>query len=212
MTASGIFLMVSMIFSALSFIVLRISSLRGGKSIEHATPRGSAAAGVLYAFTYAFAPWAKESARRHLPSYLAGIVYHFAIFTMIVLLVLTLFALEFEYPADIILASLIGAGLLCGAGLLFKRILLAKMRAISIPDDFFSNLIVDIALAAGIVYLLHPPAAAAFQIIGGLLAIYAPFSKLKHMVFLFTSRRYVGRHFGRRGVKPHARPLGATHG
>jgi hypothetical protein len=167
-----------------------------------APPAGSAASGVRYAFTTAFLPWAKESARRHLPTYLAGLVYHAGIFAMLARLVLTLVVparlgwLEYD------LAALLAASLACGLALLAKRRADAKQRAISVPDDFVANLLVDAALAGAIAAALSPALVPVFQLAGAALLLYAPLGKLRHMLFLLTSRRLWGEYYGRRGVLP----------
>ena len=42
----------------------------------------------------------------------------------------------------------------------------------------------------------------AFQIAGGVMFLYAPLGKLRHMLFMLTSRWYWGEFFGIRGVRP----------
>jgi hypothetical protein len=211
MNAPRLFLLFSLVVAGISHTVLRLRMLRLGRPVEYATPRGSAVAGVIYALTYAFAPWAKESARRHLPTYLGGIVYHFAIFGVLAMLVASLFIDDYADFSALPLAGLLAAGLVAGLGLFAKRITLAKMRAISIPDDFLANLLVNALLAAGIAAALYPSAMPVFQIAGGVVLLYSPIGKIRHMFFLLPSRRYVGSHFGRRGVKPHVHSSGASH-
>lgn len=167
-----------------------------------APPRASAAAGVRYAFTTAFLPWAKESARRHLPSYLAGLVFHLAVFGALARLALTLLAGAWPAAVDPAFAALFAAGLACGAGLLVKRGRVATLRAVSIPDDLVANLLVDAVLAAGVAAALRPAAQPVFQLAGAALLLYVPLGKLRHMLFLVTSRRSWGAYFGRRGVRP----------
>jgi hypothetical protein len=166
-----------------------------------APPRGSAAAGVRYAFTAAFLPWEKESARGHLPTYLAGIVYHAGIFVMLALLVLALVPVTLPHPAALALAALCGLACAGGLGLLVKRRFSPALRAISVPDDLIANLLVDLALASAAVSLLEPGALPLFQGAGAALLLYAPLGKLRHMLFLLTSRRLWGEFYGRRGVR-----------
>jgi len=169
-----------------------------------APARGSGAAGVLYAFTVAFAPWSKESASRHLPSYVAGIAYHVAVFTALGALVYTLFGAPLPPFAARAVAVALVPGLVCGAALLLKRCFDARLRATSVPEDFFANALVDLVLAAALAATLAPRFVAAFQIAGAALLAYAPLGKLRHMVLLLISRRAVGATFGRRGVRPSA--------
>ena len=167
-----------------------------------APPRGHAPAGVRYAFTTAFLPWAKESASRHLVSYLAGLLYHAGIFAMLVCLVLSATSARPARPVAIALAVLFAAALIAGLGLLAKRRLDGTLRAISVPDDVVSNLLVDAALGGALWAALAPAALPAFQLAGAVLLLYAPLGKLRHMLFLLTSRRLWGAYYGRRGVLP----------
>ena len=166
-----------------------------------AVQRGSPAAGIRYAFTAAFLPWAKESASGHLATYLAGIVYHAGIFAMLVSLVLTLVPVVVPPAAADALAALFGAALACGLGLLAKRLAAARLRSISVPDDLVANLLVDAALAGALAATLAPRSLPLFQLLGAALLLYAPLGKLRHMLFLVTSRRLWGQFYGRRGVR-----------
>jgi hypothetical protein len=177
-----------------------------------APARASEAAGVRYAFTTAFLPWAKESARLHRATYLAGLVFHGAVFAALARLALSLLPGAWPRGADAPLAALLAAGLVCGLGLLAKRHRVATLRAVSTPDDLAANLLVDALLAAGLAASLRPAWLPPFQLAGAALLLYAPLGKLRHMLFLVTSRRFWGAYFGRRGVRPAPDPTGGTRG
>jgi hypothetical protein len=166
-----------------------------------AVPRGSAARGVRYAFTAAFLPRAKESARGHLATYLAGLLYHAGTFAMLARLVLTLTPWRPPRALDPALEALLAVALACGLALLAKRWARPELRALSVPDDAVANLLVDAALAGGLAAALVPRALPLFQLAGAALLLYAPLGKLRHMVFLVTSRRLWGQYYGRRGVR-----------
>lgn len=170
-----------------------------------APARGSAGAGVLYAFTRAFAPTAKESAALHLPSYLAGVGYHLGIFAALLRLVVSLLPVAVPANANIILTVVLGLGLVCGLALLGKRALDGTVRGISVPEDFLANLLVDLTLAVGLAASLDHELMPWFQVTGAVLLLYAPLGKLRHVVFLLASRRWSGAYFGRRGVRPNPR-------
>jgi hypothetical protein len=195
-----------------SFVGLR---LRLGRRLRapFAPPRASAAAGVRYAFTTAFLPWAKESARQHLPSYAAGIVFHLGIFAGLARLAASLWPVV-AWPSWAAggLALVLTAALACGLGLLVKRHHDATLRAVSTPEDTGANLLADLFLAVGLVTALRPAWLAAFQFVGAALLLYAPLGKLRHMLFLLTSRRYWGVYFGRRGIRPAPRPSAGARG
>jgi len=211
MSPSSLVLLVAFVVAA---VALAAERTRAGvrTAPARAPARASAAAGVRYAFTTAFLPWAKESARRHLPSYLAGIVLHLAVFAALGRLALTLMPFGPSAGPEPALAALLAAGLACGVGLLVKRRRVATLRAVSTPDDLLANLLVDVTLAAGLAASLWRPALPAFQLVGAVLLLYAPLGKLRHMLFLVTSRRFWGAYFGRRGVRPAPRPAGDAGG
>jgi hypothetical protein len=211
MTLSSMFVLAALLVAV---VVSAAQRARLGVAVPPplAPPRGSASAGVRYAFTTAFAPWAKESARTHLPSYLAGIVYHLAVFAMLALLLASVLVPVLPPGVARVAGTLFAVGTLCGVALLIKRALNPALRALSVPDDVLANALVTGALAAGAAFVVAPAARAAFQVIGGLVLLYAPLGKLRHMLFLFTSRRFWGEWHGRRGVRPAPQRLAGRDG
>jgi hypothetical protein len=209
-TPTAAVLLAAIAVSAAAFVVLRLRV--GTVPAPVAPPRGSAAAGVFYAFTLAFAPWSKESASRHLPSYLAGIAYHAAVFTALAGLVHSLFGAPLPPLASRVMAVALAPGLACGVVLLVKRCLDGRLRALSVPEDYFANALVDAVLAAALAAALEPRLLPVLQLLGAALVLYAPLGKLRHMVLLLTSRRALGTTLGRRGVRPAAGGAGARRG
>ena len=210
MHATTLILLAAMVTSVAVFTALRFRL--GSVPAPIAPARGSAAAGILYAFTFAFAPWAKESASRHLPSYLAGIAYHVAVFAGLVRLAVSLVGPSLPSLANGVIAVLAGCGLACGLALLVKRCTDRRLRAVSVPEDYFANALVNLMLAATLAAALRPSTLPVFQIVGAVLVLYAPLGKLRHMLFLLTSRGVLGATFGRRGVRPTAVRSRSDHG
>ena len=201
MTVPAWLLLGAFVVAAASLLHARLGI--GSVHVRLYAPRaGDAGAGVRHAFTGAFLPWAKESASRHLGSYLAGVVYHAGIFAMLICLLLSVAPYRPPPALARALAVLFGAALAAGLGLLVKRLVDVALRAVSVPDDFLSNLLVDAALAAALSAALVPEAVFVFQLAGAALLLYAPLGKLRHMLFLLTSRRLWGVYYGRRGVLP----------
>ena len=200
MSATSLILLAALGVAAVALVRARLG-LGAVRAPSFAAPRGSEARGVRYAFTAAFLPSAKESASAHLPTYAAGVVYHTGVFAMLARLALTLAPVSVPPALERGLGALFALALACGLGLLAKRWLDGAMRAISVPDDLLANLLVDAALATALATALVPGAAPLFQLAGAALLLYAPLGKLRHMVFLFTSRRAWGRYYGRRGVR-----------
>ncbi len=177
-----------------------------------APPRGSQTAGVRYAFTRGMDPARKESASKHWPTYVAGVLYHLAIGCG-VLTVLGSLALPAP-PPDIRagLLVVIGLGLIGGVGIQIKRAITPQMRAFSTPDDFAANALVDAFLLGAWTAVLTPAAYPAFYLAAAALLAYIPFSKIRHFLFFFLVRYYFGVFFGRRGVLPPAAPGEARSG
>jgi len=177
-----------------------------------APARGSETAGVRYAFSRGMDPVYKESVRKHLPTYLAGVSYHLAV-GLAVLTLLGSLALAAP-PPDIRVGLLvaIGLGFMAGVGIQVKRWATPYLRAFSTPDDFGANALVDLFLAGAWAAVLTPAALPAFYLAAAALLAYIPFSKIRHALFFFLARYYFGVFFGRRGVLPPSAPGGAPAG
>lgn len=154
----------------------------------------------MYAFTKALLPWSKESSARHLVSYLAGVVFHLSTF-----FALYLFFLSFwlkSVPAFLKAWGSLGlwAGLLCGFGLLLKRIFTPYLRSLSCPDDYFSNALVETFLLVSWLSLrvgVFPPY---FYFTAVIFFLYLPLGKLRHALFCLYARAVWGGFFSMRGV------------
>lgn len=181
-------------------------TIRTGRKTSFAPPSGSARKGVWYAFTTGMLPSSKESVSKHIPTFIAGILFHLATFGSAAFSLATV--VEFE-PVDAVLWIIrvcVFVGLCSGVGLLIKRLALAKMRVISTPDDYLSNLLVDLVLATTIVTTFLAEWLPALYIVNIVLLVYIPLGKIRHCAFFFYTRVLFGRLFGARGVLP--RPVG----
>ena len=202
----------ALVISVTVFLAQRLSTRFAAVPKAIAPARGSASAGVLYAFTRAFAPTAKESAALHLPSYLAGVGFHLGVFAALLRLLTSLLPVAVPAAANTTLTVVLGLGLACGLALLGKRTLDGSLREISVPDDFLANLFVDVTLAAGLAASLNHDLMPWFQVTGAVFLLYAPLGKLRHVFSLLASRRWSGAYFGRRGVRPSPQAPGAGRG
>lgn len=183
---------------SLAFLVLKTLSL--GRRSFLAQPRGEAKRGVYYAFGRGMMPWEKESAGKHILTYMAGILYHAGIF--VALFYLCSLVIPFSLSIPIILRILLGLSFLCGVGVLMKRILNVPLRRISCPDDFASNILVDIFLAFALVSTFSEGFRTYLYSTSILLFLYIPLGKIRHCVFFFYTRILFGLFYGRRGVLP----------
>jgi hypothetical protein len=176
---------------------------KSGNPVDYAPPSGNVRAGIQYSFTGAMSPIKKESAFLHLPTYTAGLIYHLGTFLSVVLI--------FMVWADVVLPPALAWGLaafllvsvICGIGILIKRMVKTGLRELSNPDDYISNILVTafqilmgLALAFGTLFVPWLFLAA------GLLLLYIPLGKLKHLLYFFAARWQLGLFYGRRGVWP----------
>jgi hypothetical protein len=190
--------------AALVFLVARTFVF--GKRQLFAKPQGDPIGGIVYAFGRGMLPWEKESASKHLPTFFAGIFYHLGIFGAFVILVVILLSAAMPQSLTQLLRLLCVLGLLSGLGLLAKRIAQAHMRFISNPDDYVSNVFVELLLAAALITTYSPSFSPLILSIAILLLIYIPVGKIRHCFFFFYSRMLFGRFYGRRGTLPHPSP------
>jgi len=183
-----------------------VRTLRFGRRGDPSVPSGSAAAGILYAFGPGMAPWAKESARAHLPTWIAGVLYHVAAFSAFALLGLNIADRLPSRDLDLVFRVVLVAGLAAGLGLLVKRLTSPALHPISCPDDFVANALVDGFLALSLASTWAgetgwgTAALPLSMLWGTVLLLYVPFGKIRHCFFFFYTRVLFGRFFGRRGV------------
>lgn len=170
---------------------------------DRSRPKGQPAAGVLYAFTWGMMPWAKESTRRHWRAYLRGILFHLTIFLGLGLLVASPWFGRFSENTRQALAVATGVGALLGLTGFVARLIEPNLRALSIPDDYFSVLLVSLFLAAASVSLLWLEWLPLLYLVSAALLVYAPLGKIRHCIYYAYSRLFFGKFIGRRAVLPH---------
>lgn len=209
MTLSGLGLLAAVAVMAVSLAVQWRTVARLPAPGELAAQRGRAGAGVRYAFTTAFLPWAKESGRRHPFGYATGVVLHMA---AVLALGLALWSVGQPLPAAAwaggSVVAVLGLGCVAGLGLLVRRVVSARLRALSVGDDYLSAATVTAVVAAALGAVIAAVPVQVLHVSAAVLALYVPLGKLRHMVFLAPSRVYWGRNLGRRGVLPPPRPVG----
>ena len=89
-----------------------------------------------------------------------------------------------------------------GVGILIKRIFNRELRSLSNPDDFISNLLVDLFHFSTALILLQPGNEPLYYLSAALLLLYFPLGKLKHAVYFFAARYHLGFFYGWRNVWP----------
>lgn len=179
-------------------------ALAAGRPRIEAPPKGSASAGVLYAFGVGMSPWAKESGREHLVVWLTGVMFHLGIFAALALSVIAVGGWQWPMGLARVVAPLVAAALVAGIGLLVRRLRDPNLRAISSPDDYASNILVGLLLASALVSTALGTGTASMLFVATVVFLYAPLGKIRHCVFFFLARLGFGRLVGRRGILPHA--------
>ncbi len=196
---AGIALVGAAIF-IVGVIYVLVSAQRRPYQAEMAPVKGSSAQGVLYAYTLGMAPWAKESARLHWVAYIRGFIFHVAVFVAIAYLIATPWLAYMMLPLRISLAALFGIGAILGLAGFWMRMADSSLRLLSTPDDYFSLGLVTLFLASATASAASIELLPAFWTISGVTMAYAPFGKIKHFIFFFYERVFVGLFFGRRGT------------
>ena len=192
----------SFLFSVVSLSILVLKTFSYGKKPLYAAPKGSNIKGILYAFGLGMMPWEKESARKHLPTYIAGIVYHASVFGALFYLFSLIFSFGLAKGFVFFLRLLFFIGILNGLALLFKRIFLPTIKKISCPDDFAANIIVDIFLVCALIHTYFISAAFLFFLAAIMMFLYIPLGKIRHCFFFFYIRILYGIFYGRRDILP----------
>jgi hypothetical protein len=178
----------------------RIISL--GNPPEYARRAGHIGKAVRYSFTGAMSPRVKESAYLHLPTYLAGIIYHIGTFLAIFIFVLVLFNVWLSGWIMWMLAAVFLSSGICGIGILIKRISKYELRSLSNPDDYISNILVTAFQFISALTLIDSSYLSVYYILTSALLLYFPLGKLKHAVYFFAARYHLGFFYGWRNVWP----------
>jgi hypothetical protein len=187
-------------FIILTFHLIRV--IRLGLPKDYSRKRGNLKAAIPYSFTGAMSPLEKESAFLHLPTYTAGLLYHLGTFICFAFFFLLLFDIKFTNSVQWILICVLAASSLSGFGIFVKRITLKKLKHLSNPDDYISNLLVTGFQIFTLIVLVKETYTSYYLIFVSLLFLYLPFGKLKHLLYFFAARYHLGFFYGWRGIWP----------
>lgn len=205
MALPKIILLIGFSISALTSITLFFRTILEKDEYDPAEPKGKTAPAIIYSLTAAMSPFKKETAHKHWPTYIAGTLYHGGIFLGFAWLAVHFFKINLPavfYNLSKIIFTVTGLG---GIGILLKRIINAKMRYFSNPDDYFSNILVSGFQIVSLITLFHPQNNSVLFIYAALLFLYVPLGKLRHAIFFILTRIYLGLYYGKRGVWPPGR-------
>lgn len=193
---------ISFVISLISLAYLILKTFSFGKRLHHAETPWKGRKGILYAFTRGMMPWEKESARKHLITYSAGVLYHLGIFSAAFYILSLVISFSIHLSFLYFFRILMAAGIICGLGLLVKRISLRSMRGISCPDDYAANILVGLVLILALADTFFQDIRFVLLLGAVILLLYIPLGKIRHCFFFFYSRYLFGLFFGRRGVLP----------
>ena len=197
------------VISLIAFLICLLSLtyhlfrlIRLGLPKDYSKKIGDIKAAVTYSFVGAMNPFQKESAYLHFPTYTAGILYHIGTFVSLAIYILILFNTSLPNSFRPILIFLLAISGLSGTGILIKRISLKKLRYLSNPDDFISNLLVTIFQVSTLLLLYRGSFAPYYYMSTAILFLYLPLGKLKHSIYFFAARWHLGFFYGWRGIWP----------
>jgi hypothetical protein len=193
---------ISFFISVISLSILVLKTFSFGKRQLYAEPKGDVKKGIVYAFGKGMMPWEKESAGKHLPSYLGGILYHLGVFAGFFYLVFTLVSVDLPALVLLFMRILLVVGVISGVALLLKRILSPQMRVLSCPDDFAANIIVNIFVLTALLHTFYPGIIHFFFLAAIVMFLYMPVGKIRHCFFFFYTRILFGMFYGRRDIFP----------
>ena len=186
--------------AALTYHLIRLIKL--GSPNEYSRQRGNVTAAVAYSFLGAMDPRKKESAYLHLPTYAAGLLFHGGTFISIVLFPFLFANVHIGNILQWSVAGFLTLAMGSGIGILLKRIAIGKIRSLSNPDDYLSNLLVTLFQLATLLMMVQEGFAAYYFISISLLLLYLPVGKLKHALYFFAARYHLGLFYGWRGIWP----------
>ncbi len=186
--------------AGLAYQLLRI--VRSGLPADHSQAAGKQRPAIRYAMTGAMNPVKKESAFRHWPTYIAGVVYHLGTFLAIGLYFIILAGIETGRVAAFVLAGALLLSSLAGFGILLKRMIKPALRHLSIADDYISNLLVSLFQLCTGLMLAGAGIEFIYYMIVSILCVYLPLGKLRHCILFFAARYHLARFYGHRGVWP----------
>jgi hypothetical protein len=202
MTIYKYILLAGFLFFSLSFCYHCFRVILYGKLKDPSKATGKSLPAVFYAFTVAMSPLKKETAKLHFPTYFAGIFYHMGSFLSYFIVAIYLFHIKISGFLLIVSSIFIATALFCGIALLIKRVIDRKMRYFSNPDDYFSNILVTGFQGLTLTTLFYQAAVPFLFLYSGLLFLYIPAGKLRHVIYFAAARIYLGLFYGKRGTWP----------
>lgn len=180
--------------------------------------RGSKAAGVAKSFLkgiliWPFIPWVKRTFSRNPVIYLAGGLFHLALFVVVILSAAHMLVwkslLGFGWPTLPlpIIDWLAAVGIIAMVALLIYRLTDPLMKLLTGLPEWLNWFFVFLPMITG--YIMTHHLWFSYEVLFSLhmlsvdvLLIWIPFSRISHFMFYFFSRTIHGQEFGKRAVNP----------
>lgn len=195
----------ALIFCLGSLVYQMTKLLIAGNKQDFSKPSGSTKNGIIYSFTRAMSPFEKESAYLHLPTYIAGLLFHLGVFLsfpVFVLMIISPKILFFSQYLTAIISLFLLISSFSGLFILFKRFFKRDIRAISGADDYISNGLTTISLFMSSIVLLTETIVPLYFVFYSILLVWVPIGKTRHLIYFFFARYHLGRFYGRRNSWP----------
>jgi nitrate reductase gamma subunit len=160
-----------------------------------------------------FIPWVKNTFSRNPIIYIAGGLFHLALFVVIFLgaahMLVWKSLIGFGWPTlPLPIVDLLAViGIAAIIALFFNRLINPVLKLITGPAEWFNLLFVFLPMISGYILTHHLffPYEEAFSLhmlsVDWLL-IWIPMSRISHFMFYFFSKTIYGAQFGKRGVTP----------
>jgi len=173
-----------------------------GLQKDYSKKAGNIKSAIAYSYTGAMNPMQKESAYLHFPTYTAGMLYHIGTFTAAAVYVLQIFSIQAGSLFQIIFICIFSVSVISGLGIFIKRISFKKLRYLSNPDDYISNILVTVFQILSLLIFVDERFSSYYYICSAILFLYLPLGKLKHLLYFFAARYHLGFFYGWRGIWP----------
>jgi nitrate reductase gamma subunit len=187
-----------------------------GWSRDRIPAKGSKVGGVVRTYlkgilAWPFIPWVRRTFSKNPVIYLAGGLFHLALFTILILgtahMLVWKSLLGFGWPTLPlpIVDWMAAVGIVAMVGLLIHRLVNPVMKLITGPAEWTNWTLVFLPMVTGYIMTHHLffPYEVLFSVhmlSVDLLLIWIPFSRIAHFVFYFFSRTIHGTEFGKRAV------------
>jgi nitrate reductase gamma subunit len=216
--ARGPFFQVALLIFIAGMFYRLVRAVLLGWGRDRVPASGSKVGGVVMSYLkgiiiWPFIPWVRRTFTRNPVIYLAGGLFHLALFAVIFLgtahMLVWKSLLGFGWPTLSlpIVDWLAAAGIVAMIALLINRLVNPVLKLLSGPAEWLNWLLVFLPMLTG--YMMTHHMFFEYEVLFSLhmlavnvMLIWIPFSRISHFMFYFFSRTIHGAEFGKRAVTP----------